>query len=593
MITINTISEKYFSLNGINFAKIYQPLKQGSENIAIYNIFDSSQQIISSSKYSDFVIDGAAFASVEDVVSKILEVVYSSGISSLLIQVESKTDKGGYSGTSQDLKDEIDSKAFEGLVTYQTKAALEAVDPVPSEGTPAKVANDSTSLNNGYYSVVSGAWVKDVGLFEQVQDEIFEDSIEKDSLKAVRGGDIYDALTTELSEFSILSDSSVVVANGLTFDLEDGEFDVVLGRSYPWLTVETNKYEFILDAQSKYIVIAKGEDSVLTVTLDNTINSCRIYRFTDSDGLAAVVTDLPNNLFTYGNTITAYSEEDVVKIYENGILKFTYDYGSSSESEFSNPVFGNVFVATGVQLTGVKVEVKEGFNNFQKIDERLDLIEEDIVLLKDAIYSTEDTVLLNGQNMADVGDSILDQNGMQPILITRLGIASNQSLSVSGKKIISGDADSIVNQIQNITNSPKLILIGGGTNDFGNNSPLGVYDSVDTTEFYGALNFILQYAIDNYPEAKILKLGLPFGDWQTVNGFAKGQVNNLGLTRYDYMFAERDACRRKGVVYVNQLELLNWNIYNIDEKTSDRIHPNSQGSVERAKLVSEFINLIF
>jgi len=48
-----------------------------------------------------------------------------------------------------------------GALTYQTLVLLQAVSPVPDEGTPAKVVNDPDPSNNGFYSVVSGAWVKD------------------------------------------------------------------------------------------------------------------------------------------------------------------------------------------------------------------------------------------------------------------------------------------------------------------------------------------------------------------------------------------------------------------------------------------------
>lgn len=57
--------------------------------------------------------------------------------------------------------DRIDALAVAGAQTYQTLADLNAVSPVPDDGTPAKVANDPTGSNNGYYSVVSGAWVQD------------------------------------------------------------------------------------------------------------------------------------------------------------------------------------------------------------------------------------------------------------------------------------------------------------------------------------------------------------------------------------------------------------------------------------------------
>lgn len=74
------------------------------------------------------------------------------------------TKQGGYSGTTQDLKDELDSGVFLGATTYQTLAELQAVAPIPDEGTPAKVANDPSTDNNGYYSISSGVWVKDAEL---------------------------------------------------------------------------------------------------------------------------------------------------------------------------------------------------------------------------------------------------------------------------------------------------------------------------------------------------------------------------------------------------------------------------------------------
>lgn len=70
-----------------------------------------------------------------------------------------KTEKGGYEGTSQDLKDAIDNAVFSSSITYQTQSDLLAVTPLPIEGTPAKVANDPTNSLNGDYSVSGGAWV--------------------------------------------------------------------------------------------------------------------------------------------------------------------------------------------------------------------------------------------------------------------------------------------------------------------------------------------------------------------------------------------------------------------------------------------------
>ena len=84
-------------------------------------------------------------------------------------QVLLKTDKGAYNGTSQDLKDAIDSVVFDGALTYQTVSDL-PIAPYPSEGTPAKVANDPTNSNNGDWSVSSGAWIQNdtTGVYREV-----------------------------------------------------------------------------------------------------------------------------------------------------------------------------------------------------------------------------------------------------------------------------------------------------------------------------------------------------------------------------------------------------------------------------------------
>lgn len=74
--------------------------------------------------------------------------------------IEDKTDKGGYTGTSQTLKDEIDSISFDSVKTYQTLADFNAVSPVPANGTTFKIANDPNDENNGDWSVDGGVPVQ-------------------------------------------------------------------------------------------------------------------------------------------------------------------------------------------------------------------------------------------------------------------------------------------------------------------------------------------------------------------------------------------------------------------------------------------------
>lgn len=170
MQVINTVSDKYFTLNGTQYAKIYQPLKSGTTSIGLHSIY-ISKRLLGPVNYSEYIIDGVVPSSQADAVAALLPVVFEFKIPSEIDSlIDSKLEAGTYTGTGADLKEAVDSIQFTGVTTYQTLALLNAVDPVPATGTAAKVANDPTASNNGYYSVVAGAWVKDADLYEATVD---------------------------------------------------------------------------------------------------------------------------------------------------------------------------------------------------------------------------------------------------------------------------------------------------------------------------------------------------------------------------------------------------------------------------------------
>lgn len=166
MIVINNINEKYFSLNDTQYPKIYQALKKGNTSLGIYNINDTTQTLIDSIEFTEISIDGNSFNSLDSLISNLNNVLYVRTLSSDVLQ------KGTYTGTASDLKNDIENIQFEGVKSYQSKSDLEAVNPVPAVGTAAKVVNDSLSENNGYYSIVAGSWVKDSDLVKNDLDPI-------------------------------------------------------------------------------------------------------------------------------------------------------------------------------------------------------------------------------------------------------------------------------------------------------------------------------------------------------------------------------------------------------------------------------------
>lgn len=98
MILINTVSSEYFSLNGVQYAKIYQPLKQGENAIGIYSIHDNSQRLVSSTNFSEYSVDGSQYGTSEEAIVAILSVVYGGNSSGFLMKKElfvSPEDFGG------------------------------------------------------------------------------------------------------------------------------------------------------------------------------------------------------------------------------------------------------------------------------------------------------------------------------------------------------------------------------------------------------------------------------------------------------------------------------------------------------------------
>lgn len=87
MIIIQTVSEKYFKYNGIQYAKIYQPLQQGLEDIGIYSIYDTRLQLQNSQKYNQYQIDGTVYATQALTIAALLPVIYASPASGVIIVI--------------------------------------------------------------------------------------------------------------------------------------------------------------------------------------------------------------------------------------------------------------------------------------------------------------------------------------------------------------------------------------------------------------------------------------------------------------------------------------------------------------------------
>lgn len=139
MILINTISEKYFELNGVQYPKIYQPLKQGSKAIGIYCIYDNKLQLQSSEDFDQYKINGFVYPSQETTIAAILNLCLDVLSIGDIEDVETRVSALEVSQTSN-------------LIVFQTYALMIAADPTGVAGYGYKVINDADTAKNGQYS---------------------------------------------------------------------------------------------------------------------------------------------------------------------------------------------------------------------------------------------------------------------------------------------------------------------------------------------------------------------------------------------------------------------------------------------------------
>ena len=208
---------------------------------------------------------------------------------------------------------------------------------------------------------------------------------------------------------------------------------------------------------------------------------------------------------TYLNTlIMAQSSESVNYVPYKEYLPNYIDLSNLIESDRHDILYNKKYVALGDSFT------HGDFSNSPTAD----------YTITDGIYTGQYKVypyLIGNRNNMDVTN--LAVNGMT---ITNINGTSNNYLSDSILEQIPEDVDYIT------------IKIGINDNPDHQNAPLGTIQSTDRKTFYGAWNYVMNYLISNYPNAKI------------------GIIISNGMTSLDYINAEIEIAKRYGIAYINE-----------------------------------------
>ena len=135
MNIINTVSSEFFTLNGIQHPRIYQPLVSGSENITAIQIFDSRFQLITSVKYDEFNIDTIIYGTQAATIAALLGVIYAPS---------------GGGGAVNGVYSEIPSGSINGINKVFNLAS------VPLTGSLRLYVNGVRQVVSTHYAIASG-----------------------------------------------------------------------------------------------------------------------------------------------------------------------------------------------------------------------------------------------------------------------------------------------------------------------------------------------------------------------------------------------------------------------------------------------------
>lgn len=122
---------------------------------------------------------------------------------------------------------------------------------------------------------------------------------------------------------------------------------------------------------------------------------------------------------------------------------------------------------------------------------------------------------LNGKKMNVIGDSITQgvgtsciENIYMNIVAKRCNLAEVRNYGISGTKIAHHDEDngnSFVDRFDKMDNDADIIVVFGGTNDYGRGHILpGTADDRTPDTFYGACHILFEGLIKKYPLSEII-----------------------------------------------------------------------------------------
>ena len=211
----------------------------------------------------------------------------------------------------------------------------------------------------------------------------------------------------------------------------------------------------------------------------------------------------------------------------------------------------------------------------------------------------------SGASAVFMGDSITEAKNhtskfyyqyLKDFLDLRSVMGMGKSGSCVADKCTSASIESLYDRYQSIPAGKDLIVIFIGTNDYGHAVELGDENSTDPNTFYGSLNTVLPYLIENHPNSQIVVL-TPMHRSGFVSGglnaedCGDGSPNKIGNVLLDYVNALKNACARHAVPVIDLYTLVTEDPMDTSF-FNDGLHPGTAGHEKIAEIMAEELKKI-
>lgn len=177
-------------------------------------------------------------------------------------------------------------------------------------------------------------------------------------------------------------------------------------------------------------------------------------------------------------------------------------------------------------------------------------------------------------------DKYFKENGVETTIVN-LGVGGT---SVCTSSYVTSSLQPFVNRLNTIPADADVIVIFGGTNDWGNNATLGTISDTGSSSFYGAYKYMLEWFANNRPNAKILTitpLKRYYRGYTSTWTNAQTTRNNKGQLLQDYVRAVKEVSEMYAIpcVDLHNESGLNPVLDIVRTKyMEDGLHPTAEGN---------------